>query len=232
MYYEHLSKAQRKWSELPAHVREEQWHYECAQAFAREQEHHQATGRSLEHAEQEIKLLRNQIAQMNANSLPPEYIQFPPSALPFSSQTISHLSDANTSFYDYEAFIAKWKSRIRCARSTQVPTGPVPGTSSNKPSTSNESHRFEFLQRTTAPDGRRSLREQDDDVREELEDAPGEEDDENYEQRAGRRIGDVELRDRESEAQPHPKGSRRIIGLGAGFRAHEGTPTDVDMESS
>lgn len=232
MYYEHLSKAHRKWADLSARTREEQWHYECAKAFAREQERHQATARSLQHAEDEIKLLRNHIAQMNANILPPESAQFQPSALPLTSDSISHLTDANSLLFDCEASIAKWKSRIRCARSTQAPLPPASGPPLQQPTDSDASHRFGFLERAAAQEAQGSALEHDDDGRGGLEDAPGDEDDDAYNQHpGGRKALDSRLKDRESMAQPQHRGGRRIMGFGAGFRGSERS-TDVEMESS
>lgn len=237
MYYEHLSKAHNKWGGLSAQAREEQWHYECAKAYAREQERHQATTLSLQHAEQEIKILRNQIAQMSSNILPPEFIQFPPAALPFTSETISHLPDPKAPLYDSDAFIAKWKSRIRSARSTQMPLPTVSLPPSHQPTNNtntNGNNRFEFLQRAAAQEAQGISREPDDDedVRGDLEDAPGEEEDDDndnaYDQQQQRKAVDSHPRAREGMAQPQLRGSRRLVGLGADFRS-DGT-TDVEME--
>ena len=235
MYNEHLSKAHHEWAGLSAQAREEQWHYECAKAYAREQERHQATTLSLQHAEQEIKVLRNQIAQMSSNILPPEFIQFPPAALPFTSETISHLPDPNAPLYDSDAFIAKWKSRIRCARSTQMPLPPVSLPPSHQPTSTNGSNRFEFLQRAAAQEAQGISREpdDDDDGRGDLEDAPGEEEDDDnndniYDQQQQRKGLDSHPRGREGMAQPQVRGSRRLVGLGADFRS-DGT-TDMEME--
>ena len=230
MYYEHLSKAHHKWVELSAQAREQQWHYECAKAYAREQEQHQATVRSLEHAEQEIKLLRSQIAQMNSNNLPPEFIQFPPAALPFTSEAISYLSDVNAPFYDSDAFIAKWKSRIRSARSTQMSLPASSWPPSHQPTNSNGSNRFEFLQRATVREVQESAQEQEDDAGGDLEDAPGEEDDDAYDQQQERKALDPHLKSQEGVEQTQLRGSRRLMGLGTRFRGSGGT--DVEMESS
>ena len=231
MYYEHVSKAHRQWADLSAQAREEQWHYECAKAYARERERHQETARSLQHAEQEIKLLQSHIAQTNANILSPESIQFPPSALHFGSDTTSHLPDAKAPLYDSEAFITKWKDRIRSARSTQIPIGPVSRPSSHQPTTSVGSHRFDFLRRAAAQGTHEPLQEHEDDTRGTLDDAPGDEDDEGYDPHQERKATESHLRDRESVAQPQLRESRRLMGFGADYRGSEGA-TDVEMESN
>lgn len=176
LYYEHLSKAYHKWVELSAQAREQQWHQECAKAYAQEQEKHRATARLLEFAEQEIQVLRNQIAQMNSNILPVDFIHFPPSTLPLTRSAMSHLPEANSSFYDSDASIAKWKSRIRSARSIQVPLPASPRASLHQPTNSNVSSKLDFTQRA-AREARASTRGQETDTEGGLEDAPGEEED-------------------------------------------------------
>ena len=228
-YYEHLSKAYHKWVELSAQTREQQWHHECAKAFAQEQERHRGTTRSLEYAEQEIQLLRSQIAQMNSNVIPPDFIQFPPVALPLTRQTVSHLPEANFSFFDSDASIAKWKSRIRSARSVQVPLPASPRASLHQPSKSNDSSKLDFTQRA-AREARDTTRGQESDTEGGLEDAPGDEEDYAYDQALEDKAEGRHPKDQREEKQVPPKTSDPIAGSEG---AHKGSEaTDVDMEST
>ena len=214
LYYEHLSKSYQEWAELSEQAREEQWRHEWAKAYAREREKHQRTARELEHAEQEIQLLRSQIAQINSNTIPPEFVQFPPAPLPFSRETVSHLPDA--AMWDPDAFIAKWRSRIQSARSTQIPLPSWP--SSHQPNASNGSNRFGFLQKA-AQDAQGSVQAQDEfDGDGDLEDAPGEDDDDGYEQQQEDKTLDPNLRHQTRVGGPQLRGSRRLMGMGGGYR--------------
>ena len=229
LYYEHLSKAHHKWVELSAQAREQQWHHECARAYACEQEEHQATVRLLEHAEQEIQLLRSQVAQMNANILPAEFIQFPPGALPITRKAMSSLPDTNASTYDADAFIAKWKGRIRSARSTQIALPTSPRTSSHQPTNSNGSSRYDLLPKSTR-EAQGTSQGQEHDREGGLEDAPGEEDEDGYGQQSEGKIRNQHLSHQSEVDQPPLRGSRRLMGPDFGHKGGEGT--DVDMESS
>ena len=117
MYNEHLSKAFQRWRELPEKDRHENWHFECAKAYAREREQHQATSRKLEQAEQENSLLRNHLSPSNAALDAKELFQDQPNLLPLSEKSLSYLPNAPS--WDFDTLLGKWKTRIRSARSTQ-----------------------------------------------------------------------------------------------------------------
>ena len=229
LYYEHLSKAYHKWVELSAQAREQQWHHECAKAYAHEQEKHRATARLLEYAEQEIQVLKSQIAQMNSNILPPDFIHFPPATIPLTRQTMSHLPDANPSFYDSDASIAKWKSRIRSARSIQVPLPASPRASLHQPTNSNVSSKLEFTQRATR-EGRSITRGQETDTEGGLEDAPGEEEDDGFEQPPEARSDSRAPKQQEETTSAATFRSHKLRDQETTHKARE--ETDVDMEGS
>lgn len=192
MYNEHLTKAHQKWANLSDKERNEQWHYECTKALAREREQHQATARKLSVLEQEVTLLRNHLAvQNNAPMEGQEHLQYQPTLLPLSEKTISHL--AKSTPLDFEALLTKWKSRIKSARSTQF---PLPNSTSSKTRSENEGRIMNRLPPPTSPmqfivtglqeqdqeqdqdQDQEQDQEQEQDEDEDLEDAPGEDEDE------------------------------------------------------
>ena len=166
---------------------------------------------------------------MNANILPAEFIQFPPATLSLSREEMSHLPDTNPAIYDADAFIAKWKSRIRSARSAQMPLPASPRASSHQPTNSNGSSRFDFLQRAKR-ETQGGSQGQENDKEGGLEDAPGDEDDDTYQQRPESGSVDQQFDHQEKMEQPPLRGSRRLLGLDASQTGGEGI--DVDMEGN
>ena len=175
-YYQHLEDAFRKWSTLSDTGRQEQWHVECAKAFATEKELHQGTRRKLDYADQELQQLRGRLDQLVLNQQAPDVARYPATPLHLSREAVSHLPASNE--LDHNRLISKWRSRLQSARSTQH---PFPGTKCNpspQPLGANgnksplERHRNSWTGHTGTSNA--SPVAEDEDA--ELEDAPGEDD--------------------------------------------------------
>lgn len=169
-HYDRLSDVQLEWSKLSDEERQKDWHRACAQAFAREKEKHDATSAALERAEQEIQHLRSQLAQITQKQQRPEFTQYPTSTLPISRATVSHLSFPPQ--WSPDSFINKWKTRIQSARSTQHSLPPL--YLNHHTSASHPNGRPHAGGDQRPQDNEQDLAEDEDD---DLEDAPGEDDD-------------------------------------------------------
>ena len=119
-FYQHLTGVYETWRVLPEKQRQESWRTECAKAFAREQEKHKQTKRSLELAEQEIQHLRSQLAHKNPYDHSTEYTNFAISSLPLTRETTKNIPDLPS----YEALLSRWRTRLAHQRSVQTPLPP------------------------------------------------------------------------------------------------------------
>ena len=119
-FYQHLTSVYESWRGLPEKQRQESWRTECAKAFAREQEKHKQTKRSLELAEQEIQHLRSQLAHKNPYDQSTEYTNFGISPLPLTRETTRNIPDLPS----YEALLSRWRTRLAHQRSVQIPLPP------------------------------------------------------------------------------------------------------------
>ena len=115
-YYEHIDTAFKKWTELTNRQRQETWHYDCATAFAREHEKHQATLKRLSQAEQEIEQLRVQLEQSVQGHLLSEASRYSATNISISREAISHLPESTTR--EYNGLVSKWRKRLQSVRST------------------------------------------------------------------------------------------------------------------
>lgn len=176
-YYEHLEDAFRRWKKLPERERQDIWHYECAKAFAREQEKHQATCRKLEQAEQELQQLRTRLEQFKHLPSAPDASPYQPATIPLSREAVSHLPDSTK--WDYNTLVSKWRNRLRSARSTQL---SLPGTNGDHTSPTPQAVELNGYRTRSILQHRASWPSQEDgmdaqgDDEEALVDAPGEED--------------------------------------------------------
>lgn len=121
-YIKHLSNTYQSWRNLTEKQKLEIWRLDLQKALVREQEsHHQAVTR-LDRAEQEIHHLRAQLNQRNNYQQSPEFSAFPPSTMPLSREALDIVDQGRDLLeWDYEAAIAKWKTRILNNRSVQQP---------------------------------------------------------------------------------------------------------------
>ena len=219
-YYQHLITVYETWKGLPEKQRQESWRTECAKAFAREQEKHKQTIRSLEMAEQEIQHLRSQLTQRNPFDHSTEYTQFGTSALPISREMTKHLPDIPS----YEALLSRWRSRLAHQRSVQNPLPPPsPWAIATPPNPSNSNnHHMNGHHRYPLPPQRDDHQEPDheqdqaSDEDEDLADAPGDDDiSEQQQQQLGMDKGmlDPNLRDGNGAEDMDGEGGRVLMGL-------------------
>lgn len=253
LYNDHLTKVHRRWTELPDTDRQQQWHYECAKAFAREREQHLLTIRKLEQTEQENMLLRKHLTAQGHNASSSE-IQDSPlyhqhSLIPTSDKSASYLPKSPS--WDFDVLIGKWKSRIQSARSTQYPlpssttgewgsSGPPAGSTSGQTARfegaggGGDSGRFTGLQRAAqdAQSGLRGLRDfarggaQDQD--EDVDDAPAEEEEEDDDDRPGATSRQSPVRDTADDESSRGRERAGHPAAVTAARGSDGGPMDTE----
>ena len=225
MYNEHLSKVFEKWKELSEEERYEQWHYECAKALAREREQHALTTRKLEQAEQENILLRSRLTQKNTTLEAKDVYQEQPALLPLSDKSLSYLP--NPSSWDFDTLLAKWKSRIKSARSTQYPL-PSTWNGYELDRQHRDTSRFAALQNAA----QETLADEDLTKDHDLEDAPGEEEDDNsFEQEPDADMNNAAHGGKLKQGERDRRGSRRLMERAAALRGSE-DGGEMDTEPS
>lgn len=228
-YYQHLTSVYETWKALPERQKQESWRTECAKAFAREQEKHKQTLRSLETAEQEIQHLRSQLAQRNPFDHSTEYTQFGTSTLPISRETTKHMPELPS----YEALLSRWRTRLAHQRSVQTPlppsspwataTPPNPNPNPNNNTNNNNNHHHQMNgHHRYLPQPQRGDHQQPDpepdpasDEDEDLADAPGDDDLSEQQQQLGMDKGmlDPDLRDGGGTDDMDGAGGRVLMGL-------------------
>ena len=227
-YYQHLTSVYETWKALSEKQRQESWRTECAKAFAREQEKHKQTLRSLETAEQEIQHLRSQVAQRNPFDHSTEYTQFGTSALPISREATKHIPELPS----YEALLSRWRTRLAHQRSVQTPLPPPspwatatpPNLNNNNNNNNNHHHQHHqmnghhrYLPPPQRGDHQQPDHEQDpaSDEDEDLADAPGDDDLSEQQQQLGMDKGmlDPDLRDGGGTEDMDGEGGRVLMGL-------------------
>lgn len=221
LYYSHLADAHQEWTRLSEKERQKIWHIKCATAFAHEREKHENSKRALEQAEQEIQLLRAQLAQINNQQLTPEFAQYPTSILPLSREASSYLPPESSS-WTFASIINKWKTRIQSSRSSQHPL-PFSLWSSTTPT---QNHTNGGGPYPHAHRGNQRPQDNENDVHsdedQDLTDAPGEDDTveeghDGHPDRMNRGVLDPHLRDRGGGAVIDGQslaGSRMLMELG------------------
>ncbi|KAG8532791.1 uncharacterized protein KY384_002669 [Bacidia gigantensis] len=122
-YYKHLETSFNEWSKLSDVERRDAWQYECARAFAREQERHQASIRKLDLQEQEIQLLKARLDRSSQEDGESQRCLYPLTITRLSKETVNYLpASLDLEFRDH---IARWREKLRIARSIQQPLPPV-----------------------------------------------------------------------------------------------------------
>ena len=214
-YYRHLTSVYETWNDLSEDQKQESWRRECAKAFAREQEKHKQTTRSLELAKQEIQHLRSQLAQRNHYDHSIEYTQFGNSILPLSQETTKNLPDLPS----YEALLSRWRTRLAHQRSAQNPLPPPSPWATAKPSNANNyvngTHQYPpppLIDDRQRPD---NGQDQASDEDEDLADAPGNDDISEQQQQLAMDKGmlDPHLRDEDGAADTDGEGGRMLMDL-------------------
>ena len=211
-YYEHLDRAQQRWISLSDKERSESWQYECAKAFAREQESHKVTKRRLDEAEQEIQQLRTRFDLNPPSRQSPNGRRYTPGTLSLSGEALSHLSSQTD--WDYDALILKWRNRLQNARTfpsqPQLPQNTA--TPNGRSLRANDSGRLFAPQHDASWPYRDEESDGQEDEDEDLADAPGEEDpdgDIHMEQHANIGNDMMVRRSREDDTAGVHRGKRR-----------------------
>lgn len=234
-YRQHLAKEYHIWINLSLSERQEQWHRECARAFAQEQEKHGETKKRLEQAEQALRLLRNHLIQYSATSQSSLAAQYLPELLPLSRDLITHLPEYQTpQTWDYDFLLDKWRTRIQSARSSQSSPLPPSTTSTawhaapvNHPAGNiNDQAPPAFTNVSLpTPNGQAGTSAPDYDREEDLADAPGEDEDEEdgygdelqYQQeQPGKGSKSQQKKNQGSVDGAAGRGSRRSMRMGLG----------------
>lgn len=215
-YFQHLTSVYETWKALSEKQRQDLWRTECAKAFAREQEKHEQTKRSLEQAEQEIQHLLSQLAHRNPYDHSIEYTNFGLSALPISRETTKHLPDLPS----YEALLSRWRTRLAHQRSAQNPLPALSPWASTTPPNPPNNH-MNGTDQYPAPPQRDEHQQPDNeqdqasDEDEDLADAPG--DDDIFEQQQQLEMDkgmlDPNLRDGDATGDMDGAGGRVLMGL-------------------
>ncbi len=215
-YYQHLTSVYETWKALPEKQKQELWRTECAKAFAREQEIHKQTKRSLEAAEQEIQHLRSQLAQRNPYDQSTEYTRFGVSTIPLSRETTKHLPDLPS----YEALLSRWRTRLAHQRSVQHPLPPPSPWATNTPPNPNNNYKFmngthQYPPAPQRDDHQQPDKEQDQasDEDEDLADAPGDDDISEQQQQLGMDKGMLDPNLRDVDGDIDGEGGRVLMGL-------------------
>ena len=215
-YYQHLTNVYETWKALPEKQKQESWRTECAKAFAREQEKHNQTKRSLELAEQETQHLRSQLAQRNSYNQATEYAHFGISPLPLSRETTKNIPELPS----YETLLSRWRTRLAHQRSIQTPLPPLsPWAAATTPNL-NSNHMNGTHQYPPPPqrdDQQRLDNEADQasDEDEDLADAPGDDDIPEQQEQLGMDKGvlDPHLRDGDGTGDMDGEGGRVLMEL-------------------
>lgn len=217
-YYQHLTHVYESWKALPEKQRQELWRTECAKAFAREQEKHKQTKRSLELAEQESQHLRSQLTSRNPYDHSTEYTQFGISTLPLSRGTTRNLPDLPS----YEALLSRWRTRLALQRSVQNPLPPPSPWATAIAPTPNSNHmngtyqyppplqRDQQQQQQQQPDNEQDQASDED---EDLVDAPGDDDISDQQQPLGMDKGMLDPNLRDGDGDLDGEGGRVLMGL-------------------
>lgn len=219
-YYQHLTSVYETWKALPDKQKQESWRTECAKAFAREQEKHKQSIRSLEMAEQEIQHLRSQLAQRNPYDHSTEYTQFGIPALPLSCETTRHIPELPS----YEALLSRWRTRLAHQRSVQTPLPPPspwatatpPNPNNNNNNQMNGHHQYRLPPQRDDHQQPDNEPDQASDEDEDLADAPGDDDTSEQQQQIGMDRGmlDPNLReDGDGAEDMDGEGGRVLMGL-------------------
>lgn len=125
-YTNHLRDAFQAWKALPEKQKQEAWRTEALRAYTREQEKRHEADARLQRVEQEVQHLRAQVAQLSKCQQPREFVLFPPTTLPLPTDIAKAASETaarsgfDTADWDYDRLVAKWKSRLRGDRNNRL----------------------------------------------------------------------------------------------------------------
>ena len=200
-YRDYLNNSFQAWNELSARQKQESWHVESLNAFAREKDDHKETQAMLERVDQENQNLRAQIEHLSRNQQPREFLSHPPMTLPLS-RDIAKLAcrpNANNTLdptvWDYERLVSKHLNNIRSDRGAQKALPSATSTGNHIRSNGISSSRD--LNKHIQQNGNSGV--DDSNVDDGLADAPGEEDEDLHLQGRGsvmdRGMLDPKLRD-------------------------------------
>lgn len=224
-YFAHLADVWKKWSQISDEDRRITWQYECAKAFARAQEKHVTTTQKLQQAEHEIFRLREEISQMKMQRH--TSTTYPLSDLYMSQEALNKLP--GSSAWDYESLVSRWRLKIQYARSAQ---SPLPSSSwslqgAAQTHTNGYADHTQFGHKDPGyQDVEQDLHSNEDD--EELEDAPGDEDDGQQEQTFNGQNGmtrgvlDPHLRGGGDLNEEEYAGGTTLMNLGSSYRSVNG----------
>ena len=215
-YFHHLEQAFARWKALTDEERREQWHHECAKAFAREKEKHQVTRQRLDETDQELRQLRSRCERLSLDGHGPDIAQFPITVFPLSREAVSHLPRSQD--LDSSALIGKWRNRLQTARSKQHPLPQARSTPAPQPQDSPAreqrvvspvQHRDSWTGETQGSNDSEMADEDD----AELIDAPGEEDPDHVEEEHQQsHVGVANAFQRSNTAIPSSDSRRSALG--------------------
>ena len=173
---EHINASYDRWDCLPAKQRQEEWHKECVIALTQEQDRHRDTRERVERLEAQVHSLRAELDTRDGHDAAS-------TSLPLSPTTALETYNAGhgSTMWNYDALIAKWRTRVENERSQQrpLPTTPwsvaTPGVA-HTPSYTNGKIRLTRPEQEAASDQLTSHGSNGIDDDEDLADAPGEDD--------------------------------------------------------
>lgn len=119
----HLELAFKHWISLPLDARHEAWQLEITRAFARETERRKSLEDQFARVQQEANQLRAQVERLGSCQWPREFALFPPDVLPIPREVARELDaneglvSPNSSRWDYDNVVAKWKRVVMHDRS-------------------------------------------------------------------------------------------------------------------
>ena len=119
---QHLKARYNSWDELSRLQKQEEWHEECVKALTHEQDRHRDTRDRMERLERDVQSLQAELNAQNSN-------EHRSMSLPLSPRTALQTlkPSPESALWDYDALIAKWRTRIQRERSQQHPL-PHPST--------------------------------------------------------------------------------------------------------
>ena len=115
---QHLNARYNSWDELSKLQKQEEWHEECVKALTHEQDRHRDTRDRMERLERDVQSLQAELNAQNNNNEHHRSMSLPLSP-PTTLETLKLSSES--ALWDYDALIAKWRTRIQHERSQQHP---------------------------------------------------------------------------------------------------------------
>ncbi|EQL31170.1 hypothetical protein, variant [Blastomyces dermatitidis ATCC 26199] len=133
MAIRHLELSFNHWISLPQDARTDIWRMEITRAFAREKERREEVENQLARTQQEVNQLQAQIERLENCQWPREFAIFPPEMLPIPRMVSralaedSKLNRIDSSRWDYDNLVAKWKRVVMHDKSMgRAGSGVVP----------------------------------------------------------------------------------------------------------